>query len=588
MKNITRLTLKYFWKHAKRYKILIALMLVFLPIGLIGGDIFVPVYYKQLIDLISNFVGQSREVIWPEIIYIFVTIGILFIISFLAWRVFEFAIIKFEVTVLRNMERDVYKKLRTHSFSFFANNFTGALVNKSGRLVRAFEGIADNFLFDLYSNIVRFTASVVVIFWFIPVMAWLLIGWSIFYLGSIYLFSIWKFKYDAKNAAADSRVTAELADGITNITAMKSFSHASFEDKRFWDATRKRFLIRKFCWNLDHVARMIQAVLMIILEVGVIFMSVRLWILGQISVGTIVLIHIYLGAILKNLWNFGRVIKSIHEAFARSREMIQIIYKKPEVLDIKNPQKCEISQGKIEFKNIDFGYRQKKGVFNNFNLKIKAGEKVGLVGESGSGKTTLTKLLFRFADVKGGKILIDGQDISRTRQEDLREQVAFVPQDPILFHRTLLENIQYGDLKASKEEIIVVAKKAYAHKFIQKCAQKYNTLVGERGTKLSGGEKQRIAIARAMLKDAHILVLDEATSSLDSKSEKLIQGALGKLMKNRTTIVIAHRLSTIQKMDRIIVLDHGKIVEEGSHEKLLKKKGKYAELWKHQIGGFLA
>jgi ATP-binding cassette subfamily B protein len=239
----------------------------------------------------------------------------------------------------------------------------------------------------------------------------------------------------------------------------------------------------------------------------------------------------------------------------------------------------------MDFTHPDSG--KDDSLFSKLNLHIKAGEKIGLVGHSGSGKTTLTKLLLRFNDIDSGEILIDGQNVAAITQEDLRRHVAYIPQEPLLFHRSIRENIAYGKPEASDEEIEEAAKKAYATEFIDKLPAGYNTLVGERGVKLSGGQRQRIVIARAILKDAPILVLDEATSALDSESEKYIQAALMELMKKRTAIVIAHRLSTIQKMDRIIVLDHGTIVEEGSHKDLIKQNGTYAKLWAHQSGGFI-
>ncbi len=246
-----------------------------------------------------------------------------------------------------------------------------------------------------------------------------------------------------------------------------------------------------------------------------------------------------------------------------------------------------MKDGIIEFKNISFGYNEGTEVLNDFNFKIQKGEKIGLVGHSGSGKSTITKLLLRFINVDKGEILIDGQNVANISQDDLRSVISYVPQDPILFHRSIKENLAYSKPNASQEEVVAVAKKAHAHEFILNLKHGYDTLVGERGVKLSGGERQRVAIARAMLKDAPILVLDEATSSLDSISEYYIQDAFNELMKGKTTIVIAHRLSTIQKMDRIIVLENGKIVEEGTHKELLNRNGKYDDLWNHQTGGFL-
>jgi ATP-binding cassette subfamily B protein len=247
-----------------------------------------------------------------------------------------------------------------------------------------------------------------------------------------------------------------------------------------------------------------------------------------------------------------------------------------------------ISKGAVTFENVSFTHAgADDAIFENFELTIQPGEKIGLVEHSGSGKTTFTRLLLRFSDIDSGQILIDGQNIAHITQDDLHRHIAYVPQEPLLFHRSIAENIAYGKAEADQAEIEKVAKLAHAAEFIETLPKGYETLVGERGVKLSGGQRQRVAIARAMIKDAPILVLDEATSALDSESEKLIQSALWKLMEGRTAVVIAHRLSTIQKMDRIVVLDNGKIVEQGSHKNLLQKNGTYAALWAHQSGGFI-
>jgi len=248
-----------------------------------------------------------------------------------------------------------------------------------------------------------------------------------------------------------------------------------------------------------------------------------------------------------------------------------------------------VKKGTVEFQKVNFYYHRTRKILSNFNLKVAAGEKVALVGPSGAGKTTVVKLLLRLYNITAGKILIDGQNIAEISQESLWENTSLVPQDPLLFHRTLMENIRYGKPTATDAEVIAAAKLAHCHEFISEFPDQYDTFVGERGIKLSGGERQRVAIARAILRDAPILMLDEATSSLDSHSEHLIQDALNNLMKNKTVIVIAHRLSTIMKMDRIVVIDHGRIVEQGTHQSLLhKKQSAYKALWKLQAGGFIA
>jgi ATP-binding cassette subfamily B protein len=287
-------------------------------------------------------------------------------------------------------------------------------------------------------------------------------------------------------------------------------------------------------------------------------------------------------------WDFGKIIRKIYEYLAEAEEMTVILNTPHEIVDIRGSKELVVKSGKIEFENVDFYYNKGRKIINKLNLVIKAKETVALIGSSGAGKTTLVKLLLRMHDINKGKILIDNQDISKVTQESLRENISLVSQDPILFHRSLMENIRYGKFEATDKEVMEAAKLAHCHEFISNLSQGYGTYVGERGIKLSGGERQRVSIARAILRNAPILILDEATSSLDSESENLIQNALEELMKNKTVIVIAHRLSTIKKADRIMVVDNGKISEEGSHSKLIDSKdGIYKKLWELQVGGFI-
>ena len=371
--------------------------------------------------------------------------------------------------------------------------------------------------------------------------------------------------------------------------AVKSFAGLDFENSRFDEITSDTRIKtldimrenRKQLTYLTSITNSMSVIALIMAVVGVVIL--------KSNIATVYLILTYTASIASQLFNFGtNNLRAYNRSFGDGSEMAEILYIEPEVKDPVVPEKVRISKGDIEFKHVQFQHEgANKALFNDLNLKFKPGEKVGLVGHSGSGKTTFMRILLRFSDIDGGEILIDGQNIANITQDDLRRHLAYVPQEPIMFHRSLSDNISYGLKDVTKEQIIEAAKLAHADEFIKDLPDRYNTLVGERGVKLSGGQRQRIAIARAMLKDAPILVLDEATSALDSESEVLIQDSLWKLMEGRTTIVIAHRLSTIQKMDRIFVLDDGKVVEEGSHKELLKQKGTYAKLWAHQSGGFI-
>jgi len=292
-------------------------------------------------------------------------------------------------------------------------------------------------------------------------------------------------------------------------------------------------------------------------------------------------------SLLSNVWTINHILRSINRSLGNAKEMVGIL-DLPFIVDDKTDKPLKITDAVIDFRHISFAHeKQKDKLFEDFTLMIPSGKTVGLVGISGSGKTTLTKLLLRFADVKKGAIYIDGQDIRDVTQKSLREKIAYVPQESSLFHRSVYENIAYGKPGASREEVIRAAKLANADEFINSLPDGYDTMVGERGVKLSGGQRQRIAIAREILKDAPILVLDEATSALDSESEALIQDALKNLMKGRTSIVVAHRLSTIAGLDEIVVLHDGRIVEQGTHHKLLTGGGEYAKLWSRQSGAFL-
>ncbi|MEI6237075.1 MAG: ABC transporter ATP-binding protein, partial [Candidatus Saccharibacteria bacterium] len=383
---------------------------------------------------------------------------------------------------------------------------------------------------------------------------------------------------------------ARLADNLTNMSNIKYFAREKYETKQFNRITQKLADSQYWDWGIGEIIFAWQGLLAIVFEIVVFWLSLYLVANHKIDLGQLVLVQLYTGNVIYNLWNVPRMVRRVESAFADSAEMTEILYTEPEITDTPDALVCSIKDGSINFEDVSFCHKDaldNDPLFRNVNLDVKAGEKVGLAGPSGGGKTTLTKILLRLADIDAGQITIDGQNIAKLKQTDLRQAITYVPQEPILFHRSLLDNIRYGKPSASTQEIIEAAKRAHADDFINKLPEGYNTMVGERGVKLSGGQRQRVAIARAMLKNSPILVLDEATSALDSESEKLIQDALWKLMQGRTAIVVAHRLSTIQKLDRIIVLDGGNITEQGTHQTLLDKNGTYAKLWAHQSGGFI-
>lgn len=580
--DLTAQTLKIYWRHAKRYPWYLG--------AIISGTILVellqtymPILYRDLIDVLSssadrNITAAVRIVIFILVVNTFRT-GI--------WRIINFATSFFESRAMADLMNTCYEYLQKHSYGFFSSRFVGSLVTKVKRYERSFETIADQAFFDLGRTLLDTVLILGFLFWQYRFFGYLVLAWVAFYIIFAFIYSRFKLSYDLKRAEADSQTTAQLADSITNNVNVKLFTNYNAENKRFVAVTEKQFMLRLRSWNLGNIGDTIQGFLSVALEFVVVYIAVRFWRNGTLTVGDIVLLQSYLFRMFDKLWNTGRNIRNIYEALADGNEMTEILLKPHEIQDAPGAAQLQVRGGAIEFRKVNFGYYAALPVLKKFDLAIRPGERVALIGPSGGGKSTIAKLLLRFHDLQGGRILIDGQDIAQMTQDSLRSQLALVPQDPILFHRSLMENIRYGRPGAGDKEVIRAAKLAHAHEFITSFPDGYVTLVGERGIKLSGGERQRIAIARAILKDAPILILDEATSSLDSESEMLIQDALKRLMEKRTAIVVAHRLSTIMQMDRIIVIENGKIKEEGKHAELLKvSKGTYQKLWGIQAGGF--
>jgi ABC-type multidrug transport system fused ATPase/permease subunit len=341
-------------------------------------------------------------------------------------------------------------------------------------------------------------------------------------------------------------------------------------------------------WNTNNYFDAALLFVLFIVEFLVMYVAVDYWAAGAITLGTVVLMQAYVVQIASKQFDFGRVVRTIFNIHAQGTEALQMIKLPYEIQDVQHATLLGADSGEIAFENVQFAYDTNRVILNEVTVTIPGGQRVALVGPSGAGKSTLVRLIMRTFDPTGGTVRIDGQDIGTVTLQSLREAIAFVPQEPLLFHRTLMDNIRYGHLSATDDEVIAAARLAHCDEFIDTLPEKYQTYVGERGIKLSGGERQRVAIARAILKNAPILILDEATSSLDSQSEALIQDALDVLMKGKTVIVIAHRLSTIRKMDRILVIDGGAVREDGTHDELLKNdKSLYKALWDLQAGGFI-
>ncbi len=585
MKENTRKTIKIFWQHSKKYK-LVGFFMLFGIIGAAVTNIIVPLYFKKFFDTLVN--GGNKEVIVQSLIAILIMIAIYEFLQWSFWRLATFLAVIFQIRIEADLAATCFKYLHKHSFSYFNNNFVGSLVKRVNRFIRSFEGMADKFSWNLIPLLISVSLIIIVLLIKNTAMGLIIILWLLIFLGFNWFFIRYKFKYDVERAIAETKVTGVLADTITNHPNVKLFNGFDREVSLFGKVVDNLRKLQKFTWNLNNIFEAVQGFLMISLEIGIFYFAIILWQRDLFTIGDFVLLQSYIMIVFMKIWDFGKIIRNLYRDLADAEEMTEVFNIPHGIVDIPRAKGLLVKKGQIEFDKVSFNYCQTRKIISDFNLVIKPQEKVALVGPSGAGKTTLTRLILRLYDVINGKILIDGQDIAKVTQESLWQNISLVPQDPILFHRTLMENIRYGKPKATDKEVIKVAKLAHCHEFIIDFPDGYNTYVGERGVKLSGGERQRVAIARAILRDAPIILLDEATSSLDSASEQLIQDALDTLMKDKTIIVIAHRLSTIIKMDRILVIDQGGIVEEGRHQELLKKKtGLYNKLWRLQAGGFI-
>lgn len=587
-KRRAKVVLGYYLSKIRHYPWYCAGMLVTVPVTIIINGFIPTLIIAEVLKRLSHGTFETANLL-PNFGWLMLDYFIVMIAGILAWRLVDFFMWRLEINVQQVIAEDVFGHLLKQSADFHANHFGGSLVSQSNKLLTSYVRMADTTIFQVYPMIITVLATIVILLPKAPLFVATLVVLAAVYLITTILISEPIRRIAKRWSAAESKQTGFLADAITNVMTIKSYAHGDYERQRFHSAT-SRTRDHAFRFAKKHqvqmnafgiIGRTISSVALVLAIVSVVYFH------SDISI--VFLIVSYTANIADHLFRFGNdSMRAYNRGFGDAYDMAQILSEIPEVLDPEKPEPSAINRGEIEFRGVSFTHGgAEKPLFDGLNLHIQPGEKIGLVGHSGSGKTSFTRLLMRFSDIDSGEIFVDGQNIATITQDDLHAAIAFVPQEPMLFHRTLAENIAYGKLGAPDEEIKHTAEMANATEFINELPSGYDTLVGERGVKLSGGQRQRVAIARAMLKDAPILVLDEATSALDSESEGLIQDALWKLMEGRTTIAIAHRLSTIQHMDRIVVLDHGHIVEEGTHKTLLANGGIYAKLWARQSGGFI-
>lgn len=592
MSNVvnTQQNREYIWQTLKAYlsllwqnypvRTLVALLHTVSKITLL---VFIP-YFISL--ALADIVLGREELFWSHIVSLSVVVFITVACNAIGFT----AGIRLAAHMERLATNKAFEHLLSRSASFHADNPSGKLVANATEYGRN----ATRVLFDLlYQGLLPYVLSSligigIVLFHSLEIGIALI---AIYIITSIMtlLDSRRRSSWRVERKRTQDSMIANIADVVTNAQAVKTFAREPDEQVTNDTLQRKLLQNRLKDWTRASIfGSMRMAVLLIIQVFFVIYIAMQVK-ADPAYLGVGIYAFTYTLSLISKLFELDVLLRTGEEALLGASTMTQYLLQKPEIRNRPNARDLTIKGGAIEFQNVAFAYPDKHDtlVFNDFSLSIPAGQKVGLVGRSGGGKSSLTRLILRFEDISSGKLVIDDTDIRLVTQESLRQAVGYVPQDPLLFHRTVRENIAYGKPDATDEEILEAARKAYADDFIMSLPHGLDTIVGERGVKLSGGQRQRIAIARTILKDAPILVLDEATSALDSESELYIQKALAVLMKDRTSIVIAHRLSTIAKLDRIIVLDEGKIVEDGTHNELLAHGGTYAKLWSHQSGGFI-
>ena len=577
---------RLFWKTSVPYKHRRNLAIFFAMLTLVVTIFVGPLIIAQLLSIIQHNQLHDAKNLWTLI----ALYGVSELwSSVIGWRLVLYLVWTFETAMQRDLYAQCFSKLTNQTLFFHSNKFGGSLVSQTNKLIGAVESFWDTIIWSVLPLVTSLVGSIIVLSTLLWQYALFLLIFSIVFSLVVYYGSKPMAKLTKKEAKSSNKLNGQLADVISNVLAVKS-SGAEATEQKFFTKTVNSWrnssldVMRGFL----KVSTIYSSINMVI-KIGAIAFAVYAAQNNLVSVASVYLIITYTGSVAHELWNMNGIMRNYNRIIGNANDMVEILQTPTTLID-KSDLKLKVTNGEISMDKITFTHDEGQGdtLFHDFSLKIKPGEKIGLVGASGSGKTTLTKLLLRFADIDSGKITIDGQDISEVTQASLRAKIAYVPQEPLLFHRSVRENIAYGRPDATDAEIEEAAKKAGAYDFIIGLKDGFDTMVGERGIKLSGGQRQRVAIARAILKDAPILVLDEATSALDSESEALIQKSLETLMENRTSIVIAHRLSTIAKLDRIIVLKDGKIVEDGSHDELInKKRGVYAKLWARQSGGFI-
>ncbi|MGD9603692.1 MAG: ABC transporter ATP-binding protein [Gammaproteobacteria bacterium] len=548
--------------------------------------ILMPYAIRRIMDTVAAAQANAQDVwtVIPPVLWFFAALNVGLV---LFSRGSGIILVMLGPALRRRIRRQLFAYLQHHSQRYFLGNFAGSLANRIAETSMSTAQVLWTVMFDFWPLTITFTVSLVLLSGVSTQLALVLGAWIAVYVGVSFALARRCRRYARDYAAARSLVSGKIVDSVTNIVNSKLFARRDFERQyldRYLDIEVQR--ARRTFFFMEGI-RWFQFTAAGALMVGVVYYAIGLWSRDGMTAGEFAMAASLCLLLIEQARGLSRKFLEFFEYLGNVSDGVSIIVRPHEVVDRPGARSLAVTRGEIRVEALDFAYVPERPVFRHLDLTIPSGQKVGLVGFSGSGKSTLLNLVLRLFEPQAGRILIDGQDIAEVTQESLRAGLAMIPQDPMLFHRTLMENVRYGRLDATDEEVVAAACKAHAHEFILEAEDGYESLVGERGVKLSGGQRQRIALARAILKNARILLLDEATSALDSVTEHCIQEALRDLMRDKTVIVIAHRLSTLAHLDRIVVFHHGRIVEDGTHDQLLAREGHYARMWTMQAGGFL-
>lgn len=587
--STTRRTLHYYWQVTRKHLgLFVALMAsTFLFVALLSyGN---PYVMSLVVDRVSEGSISSDQVFSTYAPYIVALIAIN-LVGQAASKLQDYTMYKLEIAAAYDLATMSFDALCNQSMSFHSNRFGGTLVSQTSKFMSAYQQLLETITFPFLPVVCSVIFTCAILAPRVPLyVVILMVLLAIYACVSCYMYKR-ILSLNEKAASAQNQLSGELSDSVANILAVKTSGREDYE-RALFDQANRNVVERdsKRMWASLTRGIITAAITVVIMSVVAVFIAGgNAWF--GITPGTLVMMFTYTYTVT-NQFNFiNNGLQRFNRAFGDASGMTATLDEPRLVADKPGAPAMVVREGTIDFQNIGFYYTDgnvKTPVFEDFNLHIPAGQRVGLVGLSGAGKTTLTKLLLRLSDIQDGRILIDGQNVADCMQQSLRRSIAYVPQEALLFHRTIAENISYGRPDATMEQIREAARQANALEFIENLPQGFETITGERGVKLSGGQRQRVAIARALLADCPVLVLDEATSALDSESEALVQDALKTLMRGRTCIVVAHRLSTVASLDRIVVLDHGKVVEDGPHAELINAGGEYAHLWDRQTGAYL-